>query len=404
MAMQQERPITPRGFRDVMPQEAAERETVARAVTRVFDAWGYTPVETPVVELDGVLQTAAGSLEHTALRLIDVDGSLLALRPDMTLPVARLVATRLADAPGPLRLRYAAPVFRERESLRGEAREFTQLGVELVGAQGSAADAEVVTLAVEALSACGLADFSVGLGTVAVLEALLGASGESEQWCAAVRDAVHARDLVAMSEAAPGAARGTETIAALRSILRLRGGREAIVQCREALSDFSAEGVLDDFERTWDLLESAGYGDRVRVDFGIMRQFDYYTGIVVEFYAQGVGLPIGGGGRYDGALAAFGSPSPAAGFALSLERLMIALVEQGSVPEVTAPDVLLGGSATAVFEVARDLRLQGKRVVQAPDLTEDELVKLAETLRARAVASAGEGGLVWLERRVGGTR
>ncbi len=402
--MKQDRPMTARGFRDVMPQEAAERETVSSAVTRVFDTWGYAPVETPVVELDRVLEAAAGSLEHTALRLIDVDGSLLALRPDMTLPVARLVATRLADAPWPLRLRYAAPVFRERESLRGEAREFTQLGAELMGAEGAAADAEIVSLAVEALVAAGLEDFTVGLGTVAVLEALLAASGEPEQWRSAVRDAVHGRDLVAVSETSAATARGAKVVDALRGILRMRGGADAIARCRECLAGFSAAGVLDDFERTWCLLESAGHGGRVQVDFGIMRQFDYYTGIVLEAYASEVGLPLGGGGRYDRALEAFGSPCPAAGFALSLERLMIALVEQGSTPEIVPPDVVLGGPAADVFRVSRTLRGEGKRVVQAPELDASEVVRLARLIGARSAAVAEDGAPAWVELSDGGPR
>ncbi len=396
--MQNARPATPRGFRDVMPQEAAERERVSASVTRVFDAWAYEPVETPVVEFDRVLEMAAGSLEHTALRLIDVDGSLLALRPDMTLPVARVVATRLPDAARPLRLRYAAPVFRERESLRGEAREFTQLGVELVGVEGPAADAEVIGLLVDSLAATGLDDFSVGVGTVAVLDALLSASGEPGTWQTAVRRAVHDRDLVRVDELAgqsPGAQRA---VAVLRQILRMRGGRDVISTCRDALSEVGVPDVLDDLEAAWSLLEAAGHTERVRIDFGIMRQFDYYTGMVLEAYAPGVGLPLGGGGRYDRALAAFGSPAPAAGFALGLERLMIALVEQDSVPPPAQLDVVLGGSAGDVFGMAEQLRAEGKRVALAAGVRSEELARLARELGARAAAQAeADGRLTWLD-------
>ena len=146
-----------RGFRDVLPAEAAEREAVSRDIAEVFSAWGYGLVETPVVEDLVALEAAAGPLEGTAFRLVDLDGRLLALRPDMTVPIARLVASRLAGQPGPHRFRYAAEVFREHESLRGQARQFTQAGVELVGAAGPAADAEVIAVLVEALDARGLA-------------------------------------------------------------------------------------------------------------------------------------------------------------------------------------------------------------------------------------------------------
>ena len=151
------RPVTARGFRDVLPAEAAEREAVSRTMAEVFSAWGYGLVETPVVEDLAALEAAAGPLEGTAFRLIDLDGRLLALRPDMTVPIARITASRLAGQPGPHRFRYAAEVFREHESLRGQARQFSQAGVELVGAGGPAADAEVVAVLVEALAASGLA-------------------------------------------------------------------------------------------------------------------------------------------------------------------------------------------------------------------------------------------------------
>ena len=139
-----------------MPLEAAEREVLERRLGDVFSAWGYGLVETPVVERLDALEAAAGPLEGTAFRLVDLDGRLLALRPEMTVPIARLVASRMAEQPGPHRLRYAADVFREHESLRGQARQFTQVGVELLGASGPAADAEVVALLVEALAAAGL--------------------------------------------------------------------------------------------------------------------------------------------------------------------------------------------------------------------------------------------------------
>ncbi len=163
------RPVTPRGFRDVLPAEASEREAIERVLGEVFSAWGYGLVETPVVERLDALEAAAGPLQGTAFRLLDLDGQLLALRPDVTVPIARLVASRMAGDPGPHRFRYAADVFREHESLRGQSRQFTQVGVELVGASGSAADAEVVAVLVEALRASGLERFNVALGTVAVL-------------------------------------------------------------------------------------------------------------------------------------------------------------------------------------------------------------------------------------------
>ncbi len=391
------RPVTPRGFRDVLRQEAAERRAVADSLGDSFERWGYDLVETPVVEEYRTLSAAAGSsLEGTAFRLFDVDGTLLALRPEMTLPIARLVSTRLAGEPGPYRLRYTADVYREHASLRGEARQFTQVGVELIGVNGPASDAEIVSLLVEALEASGLREFTVGIGTVAVLRALLEAAGGDEVWRGEVMLAAHGGDLVGLDwlTRAPGivAAAGD----ALRSLPRLGGGAEAIEACRLLAGTAGCAGALDTLTETWRILEAAGIAPRLRVDFGILRSFDYYTGLIVEAYAPGLGLPLGGGGRYDDVLAAFDAPMPAAGFALSLERVHIALQAQGVEQAAPRLDAVIGGpDAAANLRGASELRDRGLRVRMAA--TADGASIAAEAERAgatRALLARGDRVLV----------
>lgn len=378
------RPVTPRGFRDVLPAEAAEREAIASSVSATFSAWAYEPVETPAVERYDTLAAGAGDLSDTAFRLFDADGALLALRPEMTVPIARLAASRLAEEPGTLRFRYAAQVYREHESLRGQSRQFTQLGVELVGGQGPAADAEVVALLVDSLAAAGLTRFTVALGTVAALNALVGAAGAETEWADRVLKAAHDRNVVAIDALSRTEGVAENVGAALREVVRVRGGRDAIDTARAALAGCGCAEVLDDLAETWELLEGAGVAQRCTVDFGIMRSFDYYTGLVLEAYTPGLGLPIGGGGRYDSVLAAYGAPRPAAGFALGLERLMIALAEQDASVDVPPPAVLVGGEPAAAFAAAARLRAQGSRVALAPGLTGDALAAEAARRALRA--------------------
>ena len=379
------RPVTPRGFRDVLTREAAERETLTAVVSSVFSAFGYDRVETPVVEVYETLEAAAGDLEGTAFRLFDSDGRLLALRPDMTVPIARLVAARMPDAASPKRFRYAADVFREHESLRGQARQFTQLGVELVGVAGAEADAEVVLVAVEALAASGLGDFTVALGDVAVLSRLVESASDDGEWRARVLTAAHERNLVALDGLSRDARVAPAAGEALRAVLRMRGGSEAIAECRAAVAPFGLGGVLDELAATWSLLEAAGVTSRVVVDFGIMRAFDYYTGLVLEAYAPGLGVPLGGGGRYDTVLGSFGAAAPAAGFALGLERITIALAEQGVDVPAPARPVLVGGTAAAAFREAARIRAEGRRAVLAPGLSGETLVAEAEARGLEAV-------------------
>jgi ATP phosphoribosyltransferase regulatory subunit len=355
---------TPRGFRDVLPREAWERDRVVSRVGAAFFSWGYDRIETPVLERYETFQAAAGDLEGTAFRLFDGDGRLLALRPDMTVPIARLVAERLAEEPLPLRLSYVAEVFREHESLRGQARQFSQLGVELVGASGAWADAEVVSVMSDALAAAGLAEHTIAIGTVAVLRALLAAAGGADEIAADVFSAAHSGNVVAIDRLSRelGPVGG-----AVREVVRLRGGREAIDRCRELIAPHDCAETLTDLAATWDLLEATGVSERCLIDFSVMRDFDYYTGIVLEAYAPRLGVPLGGGGRYDDVLARLGTPRPAAGFAIGLERLLIALAETGvQIEAAPSPAPVSGDPATAFVEAAKRRRA-GERVVVAPE-------------------------------------
>lgn len=395
------RPVTPRGFRDVLFEEAAERRAVSAAISDVFLSYGFRFVETPALEEYATLEAAAGSsLEGTAFRMVDLDGSLLALRPEMTLPIARLAAARLAGTPGPWRLCYAADVYREHASLRGESRQFTQLGVELLGANGPASDAEVVCALVDALDAAGLTEFTVGIGTVAVLRALIGAADAGEAWSRSVLAAAHQRNLVELDRLSRDDSVPPAVGDALRRVVRIGGGREAIAECRDAAASVGCAGALAALEAAWELLEVSGVTDRVRVDFGILRSFDYYTGLILEAYAPGLGLALGGGGRYDDVLAAFGEPMAAAGFALSLERVMIALAAQDVAVPVRGLDAVVGGDPVDVARASARLRRQGLRVLAAPGVSGAALADLArssgaaEALDASAVASGSpaEGG------------
>ncbi|MDH4139963.1 MAG: ATP phosphoribosyltransferase regulatory subunit [Coriobacteriia bacterium] len=381
---------TPRGFRDVLPTEALEREGLARAVSSVMSAWGYGPVETPVVELDSTVAAglrAPGSAR--SFRLIDSDGKLLCLRPDMTMPIARLVATRLAGDPGPHRLRYAADVFREKPSLGGQSREFTQSGLELIGVGGACGDAEVVAVLVESLLAAGLDEFVVTMGTVAVLTGLIRAAKMPGDWSGDVLAAAHDRNLVALDALAGRPDVPAEVGAGLRAVPRIRGGRRAIDEARALVSSLGVGEALDQLEETWGLLESAGVSDYVSVDLGVMRSFGYYTGMVLEVYVAGLGLPLGGGGRYDSLLGEFGCEMPAAGFALSVERLHVALAQQDANSGEVLVDAVVGGAATEAFSAARRLRDAGRSVVIVSDTADAEILEQAcrwgaEPLRAEA--------------------
>lgn len=359
-------PSTPRGFRDCLPTEAAWRQAVDRRVRDSFASWGYLPIETPTLERLEVLEMA-GALSDTPFRFFDSDNNLLALRPDCTLPAARLTALRLRGKEAPFRLCYSQRVFREHDSMYGEDREFTQMGIEFIGRTGAMADAEVICMLFDALAAAGVRDFTVALGTVNVLNALVAGAGGDESWQAQVRAAFHSSDFVAVDRLS--VAEGIRPVygRAISELNRIRGGLEAIERCRELVEPLGCDDGLDQLEAVFKLVDSTEEAGTLLVDFSVISSFDYYTGIVFKAYAPGLGQSLGSGGRYDTTLEAFGRKEPAAGFALGLERVMKALEAQGAQPPSVWPDEVVepqeGETAQQVFARAAALRRQGKRVV-----------------------------------------
>ncbi len=292
-----------------------------------------------------------------------------------------MAATRLLDDDAPLRLRYITEVFREQASLRGQARQFTQAGLELIGEGGAAADAEVIAVLAESLEATGLTESSIGVGTVSVWQALIEKSGMGEEWAEDLLEAGHDRNLVKTAALADMEGVPPEVRDALIAVPAIRGADDALEECRRILGPAGVAGSLDALDEVWSLLDET-IRSRVLLDFGVMRSFDYYTGMVLEVYAPGLGLPLGGGGRYDGLLGEFGAPAPAAGFAIGIERLHIALAAQGVRMQTGNVDVVVGGKPPEAFVAASELRRRGLKVVLAAGRDESGIKRLRQSLEA----------------------
>lgn len=326
--------VTPIGFRDILPDEALQREQISQRVMARFSEAGYVPIETPTLERMDAMD-AAGRIPGKTFKLFDATGELLALRPDVTMQVARIAATRLRGQGGVARYRYMQRVFRDVD-LQFEAREMTQMGIECIGEGGASADAEVVGLFAQALQLAGLERFTIALGTVGVLRALLEACEAEGAWKNAVLAAYHASNFVELDELCTQEGVPAEYAQAIDALPRIRGGREAIEEVRALVEPLGCVDGLDAFAQAFDALAEAGLADALLVDFSIMSSFDYYTGIVFEAYAPGMGELLGSGGRYDTMLESLGADArPAAGFSFYLEQVMEACeqeVKQKPVP------------------------------------------------------------------------
>ena len=328
----------PAGVRDWLPHELARKRDIEQKVRAVFGRWSYQEVQTPGFERFDVLEFGLGeALTDQTFRFSDRRANALALRPEMTTPIARLVSTRMRDDPLPLRLSYIAPAYRYEEPQEGRMREFTHAGVELIGGGGVDADAESLFMAVEALDAVGLSDacFDINDANVVdgVLETLGIAPAERKRCKALIAD----RNVVALR--AFGEPRLVE-------YAMMRGGSEALKKVRALCGTSISQIALD---RLGQLLERAaglGLGGRVNLDFALLRDLEYYTGFVFEGYVDEIGFSLCGGGRYDSLLPRFGYSVPAVGWTAGVERILIALERRGRHLDRKRPriDLLVAGS------------------------------------------------------------
>lgn len=316
-----------RGLRDYLPAEAARRESIAYNVGQYYARNGYGLIETPVLEGLDVMQTGLSGEADNSFRFVDIDGRLMALRTDITVPIARVVATRFDEIEGPYRLRYCADVFREEESLRGQARQLTQLGIEFIGAQGAQADAEVIRLALEGLNEAGINQAKLHLGHAGVFTGIASFNQPTDGWGARVCEAAHQGDFIRVRSLCEQPGVRPEVAHALTSLISLRGQGEALESCDILIRDCGpeAQDALAQLRETYALLTELGLQNNVVIDFSIMREFEYYTGVIFEIYSASHGRALGGGGRYDRVLSRFGRDLPAAGFALELDCLVEAV-------------------------------------------------------------------------------
>lgn len=383
------------GVRDILPGEAALRRQLEAIIRDTLAAAGYQEVETPVFEYEEVIRAAGGDLQDRMVesgssegespevyRFFDREGHTLVLRPDMTTPIARLAATRLASAPRPLRLAYVADVFRYEEVHAGRQRQFRQAGVERIGGVREIdADVEVLTLASQLLARLGLSCFRIDVGHAELVRGLIAAGGWGAREARLIRQALRRRDYVLLRELAEqqvdeqgqartatsqqgqaragtsqqrqaGTVTGRQANAARRLLLQLprwRGGLAMLETARQQLAfllgDFpQLAAALDDLEALLTLTKEAGLeiyerqdgggaaadgGDTtsqvIALDLGLVRDLGYYTGPVLEGFAPEMGFTLLTGGRYDRLLEQFGSRAePATGFAIGLERVMLA--------------------------------------------------------------------------------
>ena len=402
------------GMRDHLPAQALKRREAFRRVESAFAAHGFVPLETPAMERLSTLLGKYGDegdqliyrVLHRGERLSRALGrqpvepgdlSELGLRYDLTVPLARVTAEYRAELPAVFRRYQIQSVWRADRAQRGRFREFTQCDADIVGSSSLVADAEALVVLHAALSALGFSDFTILLNHRELLRALIAASGipaHSEQETLVVLDKVGKigrqaveNELGGLAEVGPDRARRLLDLVPGDAEGR-EGDLDSLRHLAQALPDGLGRGAASDLIALLDALDGAlGEAAPVRFSPSLARGLSYYTGPIFEVVAAGGAGSLAGGGRYDGLVGMFsGRETPAVGFSLGMERILMLLEDGGAFSaENAAPQAMLcplsGIAARDTLRVARTLRATGVRL----DVQVDAL-KLGKQL-GRAVAA-----------------
>jgi ATP phosphoribosyltransferase regulatory subunit len=365
----------PLGMRDILPESLAKQRQLERALRACIEPWGYEEISTPSLEYYDTVGAASVTLTDRMFRLLDKQGHTVVLRPDMTTPIARVVSSLYKHVPFPIRLFYQTNVFRAQEKEAGRNAEFFQTGIELIGDASEDADAEAIALAVFCLRAAGVETFRIAIGHVDFADGLLEEEIADEDVRGQFRQYLYERDFVGYRQLLSSLEIGSDGKQRLEALLRLRGDKSKIAEARELTGNGKARRAVETVASLWDALEAYGVTEDLLLDFNLISNLNYYTGVVFEGYAADLGTPLLGGGRYDHLLAQFGRPAPATGFAIKMDRLM----------QVT-PAREDGEKANVLLCYTSDRRRDA--LAEAQLLREDGLVVVTRLVKGQAEAEA----------------
>lgn len=356
---------TPEGVRDIYGNECVRKLAVQEQISSVFRLYGYEDIETPTFEYFDIFNKERGSVTSQEMfKFFDRDNNTLVLRPDMTPAIARCVGKYFSDGAWPVRLCYRERTFTNNTSYQGRLKEVTQTGVELIGDDKSGADGEVIALVIDSLKKAGLREFQVEVGQVEFFRGLTEEAGMDKETCELLRERIENKNYFGVEELVSKQAMAPTLRELFLRLPELFGSLDEIRTIKSLVTNRRSLAAIERLEEVQEILEAYGLSEYVSYDLGMLSKYRYYTGIIFKAYTYGTGEYIVNGGRYDKLLEQFGKDVPAVGFAIVIDRLMMAMDRQ-KIPvdtgtQVTA--VLYGpkDKKEAIKMVCR-LRSQGKK-------------------------------------------
>lgn len=379
--------ITPEGTKDFLFEECVSIRKVEKTLEKIFFSKGYHQVMTPGLEFfDAFNRGSSGIQQEDMYILTDRKGRLMVMRPDLTLPIARMVSTRLQDERNPLRLYYNQTVYRNLPGLTGRSSEIRQAGIELLGSGGKRADLEIITTAIDVLKNI-LPDFRIEIGHAGFYRCLADKLDVDKTIKEEIRIFIESKNFSALNSILDSLEQ-TDAVQTIRKLPRFFGGEEVFEKAASLSIGKEAENYLSYIKELYNDLSKYMDRDKIMIDLGLVQRNDYYSDIVFSGYVEGSGDAVLVGGRYDGLMDAFDHSMPAAGFGVNVDVLADFITS-----EISAPEVLVhadSGYEIEAMEYEKSLILNNKSCENSVFLSREEALIYAKERKIKKVIFIAE--------------
>lgn len=385
--------ITPEGTKDLLFDECQARREVENNLRNIFIGMGYSEVMTPGIEFFDVFNKISSYIPQESIyKLTDAKSRLIAIRPDSTIPIARMVATRLKDYALPLRLFYNQSIYSINPALSGRSDEEVQAGIELIGSSSKKADLEVLSLAIQALSSYDSKNFRIEIGDIGFFTELVSRLNVDSSVEEDIRRLIEVKNYPALNDFLDSIGENQIT-KALKQLPRLFGGVEVFEKASTLFSDEKIELILSDLKDLYNKLEMLGFNGKIAVDLGIVNRTNYYTGIVFRGYLQGYGETVLSGGRYDKLISEFGYDVPAIGFGINVDAVSSIIRKNNKSSNSPKTDIIVFGDKgyeMKALTVAQKLYNEGRKVENAVFETIEEVKEYVKLYLIKEICIVSE--------------
>lgn len=351
---------------DFLPDECFNKVLLEGKARNIFNLWGYCEVEPSSLEcLDIFFNKSPHIKQESIFKFFELGNQTIVLRPDFTIPIARIAATKLRAESLPMRFSYIGNIYRYKNLPSGKQREIAQAGVELMGIVGAKADAEVITIAIEILKSIGLTDFQIDMGQVEFYKGLIEKYNLTQDHARKLTEIIDKKNTLALKTFLDKVDLSEDSKDLFMKLPLLYGDISILKEAGDIVNNPRSEKAIENLYDVYEILKANGLSQYITFDLGMVHSIDYYTGIIFRGMTTKLGYPICVGGRYDNLVSEFGYDLPATGFALNVKSLLIALENQKRLLPKPGIDVLVvfdDDKREEGYKHMQKLRKAGKKV------------------------------------------